>query len=249
MESVLTLSDIRMSFGGVTVIDGLSLDVYRGEIHGLIGPNGAGKTTAINIATGIYVPRHGKVLIEGREVTAMPPHRRSRQGLSRTFQGGRPFGAMTVRENVQTALERRRRCLPARSGTAAPPLDAERLLAEIGILEIANLPAANLPYGKQKQLEIARALAFATSCLLLDEPTAGLSSGEIDLVLQVITRHRERLGILLIEHDMDVVMSLCDRITVLDAGRWLTTGTPAEVQRNPDVVSAYLGPANEAHPC
>lgn len=241
MEAVLTLREISKRFGGNQALQNLSLDVLQGQIFGLIGPNGAGKTTVLNIATGLYRPDSGGVQVAGQDVTALKPYERSRKGLSRTFQGGRPFGQLTVRENVQIAIEQRRKIEKADPSHHSPVSSADELLSDVGLLQEGELPAQSLPYGKQKQLEIARAIAYATSVLLLDEPTSGLSAEEIKLVAAVIARYRHGLGILLIEHNMDVVMSLCDQIMVIDAGCWVATGTPVEIQTHPQVMAAYLG--------
>ena len=241
MDAVLTLSGISKSFGGNNALQHLNLEVSFGQILGLIGPNGAGKTTVLNIATGVYKPDSGKILIEGNDVTLLNPYQRSRKGLSRTFQGGRPFGDLTVRENVTIALEQRIKSEKKRLMQFNRLPDIDELLNEVGLLVDSETQAQSLPYGKQKQLEIARAIAYSTTILLLDEPTSGLSTDEIKLVAALIDRYRHNLGILLIEHNMDVVMSLCDQITVIDAGSWVATGTPSEIQINPKVMSAYLG--------
>jgi len=241
MEAVLTLREISKRFGGNQALQDISLDVPLGQIFGLIGPNGAGKTTVLNIATGLYRPDSGDVLVAGQDVTALKPYERSRKGLSRTFQGGRPFSQLTVRENVQIAIEQRSKIEKADAAHRSSVASADELLSDVGLLRDGESPAQSLPYGKQKQLEIARAIAYATSVLLLDEPTSGLSAEEIRLVAAVIARYRHELGILLIEHNMDVVMSLCDQIMVIDAGCWVATGTPAEIQTHPEVLAAYLG--------
>jgi len=241
MEAVLTLREISKRFGGNQALQDISLDVPLGQIFGLIGPNGAGKTTVLNIATGLYRPDSGDVLVAGQDVTALKPYERSRKGLSRTFQGGRPFSQLTVRENVQIAIEQRSKIKRADAAYRSSVASADELLSDVGLLRDGESPAQSLPYGKQKQLEIARAIAYATSVLLLDEPTSGLSAEEIRLVAAVIARYRHELGILLIEHNMDVVMSLCDQIMVIDAGCWVATGTPAEIQTHPEVLAAYLG--------
>jgi len=241
MEAVLSLREISKRFGGNQALQDISLDVPLGQIFGLIGPNGAGKTTVLNIATGLYRPDSGDVLVAGQDVTALKPYERSRKGLSRTFQGGRPFSQLTVRENVQIAIEQRSKIERADAAYRSSVASADELLSDVGLLRDGESPAQSLPYGKQKQLEIARAIAYATSVLLLDEPTSGLSAEEIRLVAAVIARYRHELGILLIEHNMDVVMSLCDQIMVIDAGCWVATGTPAEIQTHPEVLAAYLG--------
>ena len=242
MDAVLSLRAISKRFGGNQALQDVSLDVPVGQIFGLIGPNGAGKTTVLNIATGLYRPDSGNVWLSGYDVTALKPYERSRKGLSRTFQGGRPFGQLTVRENVRIALEQRRKIAGGGNAhrSAATPTE-DQLLSDVGLLQESESAAQSLPFGKQKQLEIARAIAYATSVLLLDEPTSGLSGGEIKLVAALIARYRHDLGILLIEHNMDVVMSLCDRIMVIDAGCWVATGTPSEIQTHPEVMAAYLG--------
>ena len=240
MKAVLTLREVSKRFGGNQVLQNISFDVPLGQIFGLIGPNGAGKTTVLNIATGLYEPDSGDVLIGGQNVTALKPYERSRKGLSRTFQGGRPFGQLTVRENVQIAIEQRIK-VGVPSSHQAPIVSADQLLSDVGLLQESESQAQSLPYGKRKQLEIARAIAYATSVLLLDEPTSGLSAEEIKLVAAIIARYRQDLGILLIEHNMDVVMSLCAQIMVIDAGCWIATGTPDEIQAHPEVLAAYLG--------
>jgi ABC-type branched-subunit amino acid transport system ATPase component len=237
----LSLRGVSKRFGGIAALTALALDVPLGEIHGLIGPNGAGKTTAINIATGFYAPDEGSVWMFDREVTRLAPDERAGLGFARTFQSSRVFGNLDVRTNLAIAVEQRRRCEGA--GRAAREVHAEvdALLDAGGLRDYAGEPGRLLPYGRQKQLEIVRATAFARSVLLLDEPAAGLSDTEIDDVLAHVLAHRGRLAILIVEHNMDVVMSTCDRVTVIDAGRWIATGTPDEVQRDPGVVAAYLG--------
>ena len=239
----LRLERLSKHFGGLTVLSEVGLDVERGRVHGLIGPNGAGKTTLINIATGYYQPDAGRVSILGADVTATGPDRRANLGLARTFQGARPFSRLDVRTNLRLAIEQRRRHGGEARGRQAVREEVERTLEESGLAPHAGTLCAHLTYGQCKQVEIARALAFARLALLLDEPTAGLSDPEIERCLKLVARHRERLAILLIEHNMDVVMSLCDQVTVIDAGRHLATGTPAEVARDPAVIAAYLGSA------
>ena len=237
----LTLRGVSKRFGGVAALTDLALDVPRGEIHGLIGPNGAGKTTAINIATGFYAPDQGSVWMFDREVTRLPPTERASLGFARTFQSARVFGNLDVRTNLAIAVEQRRRCEGAARGAREVDREVDGILDAAGLGAYAGEPGRLLPYGRQKQLEIFRATAFARSVLLLDEPAAGLSDAEIEAVLAHVLAQRGRLAILLVEHNMDVVMSTCDRVTVIDAGRWIATGAPAAVQRDPDVVAAYLG--------
>ena len=219
----------------------LSIDVPLGEVHGLIGPNGAGKTTAINVATGFYVPDSGTVRMFDRDVSKLAPHSRAALGFGRTFQGARLFAGLDVRTNLAIAIEQRRRHDGQAASKAEIRRESDALLNAVGLESHADTDARLLPYGRQKVLEILRALAFASSVLLLDEPAAGLSEDEIDTILKLVMQHRDRLAILIVEHNMDVVMSACDRVTVIDAGRMLSSGTPAQVQADPAVVSAYLG--------
>ena len=237
----LSLRGVSKRFGGVAALSALSIDVSRGEIHGLIGPNGAGKTTAINVATGFYAPDEGSVWMFDRDVTGRPPDDRAALGFGRTFQSARVFANLDVRTNLAIAVEQRRRCEGGGRGAREVRREVDTLLAAGDLVAYAGEPGRLLPYGRQKQLEILRATAFARSVLLLDEPAAGLSDAEIEGVLAHVLAQRARLAILIVEHNMDVVMSTCDRVTVIDAGRWIATGAPDEVQRDPDVVAAYLG--------
>jgi ABC-type branched-subunit amino acid transport system ATPase component len=239
--AALKLCEVTKRFGAVAALDRLTFDVRRGEIHGLIGPNGAGKTTAVNIATGVYRPSSGSVWLDGADVTRVPSHRRAAKGLARSFQGARLFDQLDVRTNLTIAVEQRRACAAQSASRADIHAEVDELLDEARLTAVAATMAGQLPYGVRKQVEVIRSCAFASTALLLDEPTAGLGPDDIDQVLGLMASHRARLAILIIEHDMEVIMSLCDRVTVIDAGRWLMTGTPAEVQASQDVVAAYLG--------
>ncbi|HEX6489771.1 MAG TPA: ATP-binding cassette domain-containing protein [Gaiellaceae bacterium] len=224
----------------------VSLELRRREVVGLIGPNGAGKTTLVNVLSGFDFPDSGTVLLGERVVTRWRPHRRGRAGLARTFQHSRSFAALSVRENVEVAA--------LGSGASARLARRRRreLLALLGLSERAELPARSLPHGDERKLGVARALATEPSFLLLDEPAAGLPEQEVAAFAEVIRTVRDDLdiGVLLIDHNMAMIMGICDRIQVLDQGRTLAEGTPAEIRGNLDVAAAYLGESavHEEHP-
>jgi branched-chain amino acid transport system ATP-binding protein len=217
----------------------VSLELHRHEVLGLIGPNGAGKTTLVNVLTGFDFPTSGSVELSGNDVTAWSPHRRGRVGLARTFQHSRSFAALTVRENVEVAA----------LGSGAGPRQARRradaLLELVGLAAREAQPAAGLAHGDERKLGVARALATEPRFLLLDEPAAGLPEAEVPEFAAVVRSVRDdhEAGVLLIDHNMALVMEVCDRIQVLDQGRTLAEGTPAEVRGNLDVAAAYLGEA------
>lgn len=257
MAPVLEVIDLCMSFGGLRALDDLSLQVNEGEIVALIGPNGAGKTTFFNCVTGIYVPTSGEIFLASANGTPIKlngkkPHRITALGMARTFQNIRLFGEMTVLENVMVG----RHCRTHSGILGAILRDRETrreeresiaksysLLGEVGLQELWNEKARNLAYGAQRRLEIARALATEPHMLLLDEPAAGMNPQETQ-ELEILIRHiREnmRVSILLIEHDMGMVMSLSDRIYVMEYGSRIASGTPAEIRANPRVIKAYLG--------
>ena len=223
-----------------------------GELVGLIGPNGAGKTTAFNLITGVYTPSAGEVRLDGRRIDRRTPAQINRAGIARTFQNIRLFQSLTVLDNVAVAFSRSKEHGLLRTVLRTPRFFRERyrseaeatdLLTTLGLAENADLPAGNLPYGDQRRLEIARALATRPTILLLDEPAAGMNPQEKVELMALIRFIRDRfsVGILLIEHDMKLVMSICERITVLDHGETIAVGTPAEVRGNPEVIEAYLG--------
>ena len=226
-------------FEGVQALDGVDLELGRKEVVGLIGPNGAGKTTLVNVLTGFDFPTTGTVELSGRDVTKWSPHRRGRAGLARTFQHSRSFASLSVRENVEVAA----------LGSGAGPRDARRraamLLGLVGLDRYAEQPAGSLAHGDERKLGVARALATEPRFLLLDEPAAGLPEGEVPEFAAAVRSVRDDhdAGVLLIDHNMALVMEVCDRIQVLDQGRTLAEGTPAEVRRNLDVAAAYLGEA------
>jgi branched-chain amino acid transport system ATP-binding protein len=235
----LRATAVSRSFAGVQALRNVSLDLHRHEIVGLIGPNGAGKTTLVNVLTGFDFPTEGTVELSGRDVTRWSPHRRGRAGLARTFQHSRSFAGLSVRENVEVAA----------LGSGAGPREARRradtLLTLVGLERREDQPAGSLPHGDERKLGVARALATEPRFLLLDEPAAGLPEGEVPEFAAVVRSVRDdhQAGVLLIDHNMALVMEVCDRIHVLDQGRTLTEGTPAEVRGNLDVAAAYLGEA------
>jgi branched-chain amino acid transport system ATP-binding protein len=249
---MLVVDDVTCRFGGVLAVHAVSFAVSRGELFGLIGPNGAGKTTLFNIITGLTPPSGGRLRYQGRDITGLPPHRVAQRGIARTFQNVRLFGELSALDNVMIA-----RHVRTRSGLVSGVLGLgaarqeeratrERAAALLGLVGLADRPderARNFPYGDQRRLEIARALALEPELLLLDEPAAGMNSGEKRALSDLIRSVRERLKltILLIEHHVPLVMDLCDRIAVLNFGQLIALGTPADVRKSPAVIEAYLG--------
>jgi ABC-type branched-subunit amino acid transport system ATPase component len=242
--AVLTVNDVSVRFGGLQALDAVTLDVVPGEVHGLIGPNGAGKTTLFNVITGLQRPAQGQVLLGERDVTGFRPHARARLGLGRTFQRLELFGTLTARDNVQMAAEVQQRKL---TSGRTPAEEAEYQLARVGILHVADEPSDSLPTGLARLVEMARALATSPSVLLLDEPSSGLNAEETRSVGDVLEQlASEGMGVLLVEHDMTLVMSICARVDVLDNGSVIAHGDPAAVQADRAVQEAYLGGDSKA---
>lgn len=236
-DRALEAEDVRVHFEGVKAVDGVDLVLPEGEILGLIGPNGAGKTTLVNVLSGYQSPTTGEIRLAGAAVTGWPPRRLARAGLARTFQNVRLFGGLTAFENVEVAA------LSTGMSRGEARRSAQEFLERMHLADRADFPAASLPYGEERRLGIARALATRPQFLMLDEPAAGLNEAESDELVEALKgiRRESGCGMMVIEHDMRLIMQLCDRIQVLDHGKTISIGEPGEVRRDPVVLEAYLG--------
>lgn len=238
-EPVLSVEAVSVRFGGVQAVDAVTLSASAGEVTGLIGPNGAGKTTTFNVITGLETPTSGRVRIDGVDVSRMPPYKRARRGVARTFQRLEVFGTLDVHDNLLAAAEFRR----AWSGDKADPHEiVDGLLDRVGLRHVQHERVDALPTGLARLVELGRALATRPRLLLLDEPASGLDTGESDALGDLLLELAgEGMAVLMVEHDVEMVMKVCKRIHVLDFGRIICVGNPREVQADPHVQAAYLG--------
>ena len=251
-QPVLDVRNLGIDFGGLTAVDSFNITIGPTEISGLIGPNGAGKTTIFNLLTGVYQPTRGSVLINGIDIKGMPTHKVNKLGIARTFQNIRLFTDMTALDNVKVGMHNEIKCsflssllhLPSYyKAEKAANRKAMELLEFMGLADVANVKAGSLPYGVQRRLEIVRALGTNPSIILLDEPAAGMNPSETAELMHQIRRIRDtfHIAIFLIEHDMNLVMNVCEAIAVVNYGRLIAKGTPEEIRSNPAVIEAYLG--------
>lgn len=252
--ALLAVEDLSIAFGGLAALSGVSFEATDGEILALIGPNGAGKSTVFNVVTGLYRPSAGRVSFDGVDLLRLAPHEIAGHGVARTFQNTEVFKPLSALDNVLVGEHRRLHAGPLAALAWLPRVAREErearararaLLARLGLADVADVEAGSLPLGRQKRLEMARALATGPRCLLLDEPAGGLNPTETRALMELIVRLRDelRLTIVVVEHEMDLVMSISDRVVVLHYGKKIAEGTYAEITANPDVQTAYLGEA------
>jgi branched-chain amino acid transport system ATP-binding protein len=250
-DVVLSAKGLVKRFGGITATNKVDLDLHRGARHALIGPNGAGKTTLINLMTGVLDATEGRITLEGEDITSFAPHQRVRRGMVRTFQINQLFDTMTPLETLATVVSQQQRLglkwwQPLGANRAVVER-SERLLEQFHLTEVMNVPTRHLAYGKRRLLEIAIALACEPRVLLLDEPVAGVPAGEREELLATVSALPADVSVLLIEHDMDLVFSFANRMTVLVNGAVLTEGSPEEIANDPQVKAVYLGTGEQAH--
>ncbi len=238
--NILEVKDLNINFGGITAVDNLNFSVKKGEILGVIGSNGAGKTTLYNTITGIYKPSKGDIFLNNKKITGMKPYKISRLGIARTFQNIRLFNSLTVLENILVGRVSELKKLVKLNPYMEETCD---ILKVVGLEKVINNMASDLPYGQQRKVEIARALAISPKVLLLDEPAAGMNNYEKRDLKNLINILREdfNITVLIIEHDMGVIMELCDRILVLDYGKKIAEGSPEEISNDDNVIKAYMG--------
>lgn len=250
---MLLINDLSKTFGGITALKNLKLEVNRGEVVGLIGPNGSGKTTTINLVTGIYASDTGSIILDGKPITNQAADKITKAGMARTFQNLRIFERLTVKENVKVAQNIFNSSIfgnlivSEKNKEQKLTNENEELLKKFKLIQVKNTKAGSLSYGEKKRLEMARALAMRPKILLLDEPAAGMSPPELDWLTVTINDLRSSgLAILLVEHHMRLVMGVCDRISVLNFGNKIAEGTPSSISKDPEVITAYLGRENSS---